>query len=144
MEHEGKLVLDRNIMERMPFMSQFKVKRDFMVDIGQKTAQDIMFDEINVRIEKLCAVDLVAADHEVVEFRWPYPTSTWQTFKDNHNDSWWLRWLVRRRPVQWRHETQTKVVLINRYLGYPDAVIQSVKLGKPFIFEDVKVLDLDD
>jgi hypothetical protein len=32
--------------------------------------------------------------------KFEYPASPWQHFKRNHSRAWWLRWLVKRRPVQ--------------------------------------------
>ena len=34
--------------------------------------------------------------HTVV---WQVPASSWQMFKREHESAWWMRWLVRRRPV---------------------------------------------
>lgn len=141
---EGKVIVDQKILQMMLFTDSFRVERDFIVSIDQDTANAIMQDEINVRIEKMMVTDLVAADHEVVTFRAEWPETTWQTFKFTHRDSWWMRWFVKRYPIRMKDIREDKVVLINRYLAYPEAVIKSTQLGKPFIFENVTVLNLDD
>lgn len=46
------------------------------------------------------------AEHSVSRRRTvSWPASPWQHFKRRHAESWWLRWLVARRPVRLQHET---------------------------------------
>jgi hypothetical protein len=79
--------------------------------------------------------DDVYTDAATVE----YPRSTWQMFKHTHADSWWLRWLVRRRPVEMDAQTRMLRVEVGRYLAYPEAVVQVPKFGRPVIHEVVQV-----
>jgi hypothetical protein len=50
-----------------------------------------------------------------------FPASSWQHFKQEHSESWWLRWLVRRRPVrvQALEQTVTLVVDLEKYRTFP-------------------------
>ena len=71
-----------------------------------------------------------------------YPDSPWQMFKNNHDVSWWLRWLVRRRPVRW-HTQERAVTLHARWTGYakfPQAsiVVADDRLGRPVYFSQVE------
>lgn len=54
---------------------------------------------------------------------WDFPRSSWQHFKLEHSESWWLGWLVRRRPVQCQvHDKQvTLTVNLERYRTFPQA-----------------------
>ena len=56
---------------------------------------------------------------------WNFPRSWWQHFKLEHSESWWLGWLVRRRPVQYAvHDKQvTLTVNLERYRTFPQANI---------------------
>ena len=56
---------------------------------------------------------------------WNFPRSSWQHFKLEHSESWWLGWLVRRRPVQYAvHDKQvTLTVDLERYRTFPQANI---------------------
>lgn len=65
------------------------------------------------------------------------PSSTWQMFKRTHEDSWWLRWLTKRRPVKYLVEFKTLTVDVDRYLRYPDAAIQDPQFGASIVYEAV-------
>lgn len=65
------------------------------------------------------------------------PTSSWQMFKDEHQDSWWLGWLVRRRPVLCREQRFDLEVRIDRRNRYPEANVTTTPLGRPYIFDTV-------
>jgi hypothetical protein len=47
--------------------------------------------------------------------------SPWQHFKANHESSWWLRWLTRRRPVRTHKVTRTATFTATweQFVGYP-------------------------
>ncbi len=52
-----------------------------------------------------------------------FPTSPWQFFKQRHATSWWMRWLVRRRPVRLDHSRQkvqrAKRVVLEQFATFP-------------------------
>jgi hypothetical protein len=68
---------------------------------------------------------------------WEFPASTWQHFKQRHAHSWWLRWLVDRRPV--RTSTHTRTVTLTttweQHVGFPWA--SHVFPGKEVLVHDV-------
>lgn len=67
------------------------------------------------------------------------PASTWQMFKRTHASSWWLRWLVERRPVRTVRHTQQVIVRATDRAIYPDARIQlSDQLGRPFLITQME------
>jgi len=64
-----------------------------------------------------------------------WPATTWQMFKGRHADSWWLAWLVRRRPVVktcQRREVELTATWVGHAM-FPDStiVIDDNRLGAP-------------
>lgn len=58
------------------------------------------------------------------------PASPWQHFKQSYGLSWWLRWLVDRRPVITRKVTFNLSVDVMAGLAYPEAIV-APQLGDP-------------
>lgn len=62
-----------------------------------------------------------------------YPASPWQYFKRVHAKSWWLGWLVNRRPV--RNITVTRSLTLSLdcsdWVAYPHQTLVDPRLGKP-------------
>lgn len=56
-------------------------------------------------------------------FTFSVPASPWQQFKSSHAESWWLRWLVRRRPAAMvTHGFVGELTVdLDRYWAYPEA-----------------------
>lgn len=54
-------------------------------------------------------------------FTLDFPASSWQHFKQEHSESWWLRWLVQRRPIRYQalEQTATLTVDLERYRTFP-------------------------
>lgn len=90
--------------------------------LGHKQAEDTVTDTATLS---------VTASVEV-------PTSTWQMFKRTHQGSWWLGWMVRRRPVRVStvSKTETKTATLTAtwkgYAKFPDAAVRYPdSLGSP-------------
>ena len=66
------------------------------------------------------------------------PRSTWQMFKQTHAESWWLRWLVERHPVEMATQRRDVAVNVARYLTYPDAAIRTPEFGPHVIYETAR------
>jgi hypothetical protein len=64
-----------------------------------------------------------------------FPASSWQHFKQEHSESWWLRWLVRRWPVriQQLEQTVTLTVDLERYRTFPQCNYVFPKDLGPFV-----------
>lgn len=71
-----------------------------------------------------------------------FPASPWQFFKQRHADSWWLGWLVRRRPVRTQRQTKSKRVTltIDRFHEFPEAkvVVPPESFGRPYVCDMVR------
>lgn len=63
------------------------------------------------------------------------PRTTWQMFKAQHAKSWWMRWFVRRHPVQ--NYPRFAEVRIQRMHWYPEARLPREKFGPFYVHEIV-------
>jgi hypothetical protein len=70
-----------------------------------------------VRLEGFVATEHVTREPVVIEH--DEPRSWWQHFKSQHRFRWWMRWYVRRRPVDQVHHVW--VVGLEDKWVYPDA-----------------------
>lgn len=92
------------------------VSRDFLDDMAMppgvagvsaaaSDSYDFVFDRLFVRL-KAYVLTHQLAEHSVSRQRTvSWPASPWQHWKHRHAGSWWLRWLVERRPVRLQYET---------------------------------------
>lgn len=88
--------------------------------------------QLTARVQSQQLAEATVRESTTVCFE--HPTSTWQMFKSRHASSWWLGWLVRRRPVWNATETKT-VALVATWTGwatFPDSslAIADDRLGK--------------
>lgn len=62
------------------------------------------------------------------------PASPWQQFKSTHAAKWWLRALVRRRPVRMVEHAFTAelTVELSRFWTYPEAKELPERFGRPY------------
>ena len=118
-----------------PSLKTFTLERrryGLTMDLGSFTRDSMEFQqrEADRMVYKLSA-DVLAEKlppETINESRiavWNFPRSSWQHFKLEHSESWWLGWLVRRRPVQYAvHDKQvTLTVNLERYRTFPQANI---------------------
>jgi hypothetical protein len=101
-------------------------------EFAETLTADVIRDEVwrhlvyqltaQVLTERLPSGDV----RESKTFNIDVPASPWQQYKRDHAASWWLRWLVRRRPpVQRRHSlTGELAVDVTRYWAYPEARVE--------------------
>jgi hypothetical protein len=97
--------------------------------------EDFVRQELIQRITAYVLSDHLAADEFTAYTTATWPATTWQMFKSCHAGSWWLGWLVRRRPVRLHTERQQVAVQVDRYLNYPEANLALPSLGTPVVFE---------
>ena len=70
------------------------------------------------------------------------PASPWQMFKRKHAHSWWLRWLVERRPVEYSVWYESVTVEVEAKAIYPEASIKMPDyMGRQFIIHAITEVD---
>lgn len=116
-----------------------------MYYLAESATVDVWKDELNHTVTRLMAE--VMTEHIVdlqevsVSASVEFPHSPWQFFKQNHASSWWLGWLVRRRPVvlDTKTNTNTAMVEFHRTTKFPHSSNIPSTLGQPYIFETAEV-----
>ena len=104
---------------------------------------DGLLDELSIRLTSEVLAKSLSSEStsKTVLFQHDEPASAWQMFKRNHATSWWLRWLVDRRPVQCAPITKSETVTFKaeKWAAYPDAAIALPveTFGRPFVFSRV-------
>ena len=135
-ETEDAVSVNRKIMELLEFFDAIRVKKDILIEKDY----DIDFDQMIYRVEKMVAAKHLCDDFYTGVRYVEFPATTWQMFKETHQDSWWMGWVVRRRPVEYEKEEISVRVQLSRYLKYPDADIDWPKLGRAVPYEHVSEL----
>lgn len=73
-------------------------------NVAIAASRDWMTDMIVMKLRAFVLTHQLA-EHSVSRRRTvSWPATPWQHWKHRHAGSWWLRWLVARRPVQMQHE----------------------------------------
>jgi hypothetical protein len=73
------------------------------------------------------------------QVRFQVPASWWQAFKATYALTWWLSWLVDRRPVRYRTEAKTAHFRVATQAIFPDATVRYPKeLGNPVVIRRVQ------
>lgn len=120
---------------RQHVLDRMRLGAQYVVDAAMLEVRPDLWPEIHERlVAQLTShvlADHIADDTYSKAFTFKAPRTTWQTFKQTHAGSWWLGWLVTRRPVVNRHEDVILTVHVKRHLTYPDAAIRHNGLG-PF------------
>ena len=80
-----------------------------------------------VLAERLAEKEITVVTKGYATFR--FPTSPWQYFKQRHVTAWWMRWLVRRRPIRLgtsRSEViRSKRVRLEQFATFPMSPIRT-------------------
>jgi hypothetical protein len=120
---------DRHVLE------QRKVGATVRQSMEVQVHEDELRNQLEHRLSAYVLADHIADDVFTGTTTSEWPETTWQMFKSRHESSWWLGWLVRRRPVRMHTERQTVEIQVSRYLNYPEATLRIESLGRPVIFE---------
>lgn len=110
-------------LERLKFGLQTNVGAQVRGSLHAQVAESILGDLVyrltaDILAEKLPPETVARSKTFTVS---KVPTSSWQHFKSEHPESWWLGWLVRRRPVEYREIEfeATLTVDLDRYRTFP-------------------------
>ena len=114
---------------------QTRIPQTVMDTIEVRAWRDDMLDDMVFALRAKVLADQLPPE-KITRRRdvsWEVPASPWQHFKQHHANSWWLRWLVTRRPA--RLDTHRKMVEftvdLRRYRTYPEARVSPAWLGRP-------------
>lgn len=129
---EEPVVTNRKILSLLQMYQTIKVGRQ---EISED--YDIDFDVMRYLVSEQVAVEHLAEDEEKMVVEHKVPASTWQMFKQTHQNSWWMGWLVTRHPVVEATSYEWIKVRVSRYLKYPDVTVSVSGQGKPVIHEFV-------
>lgn len=117
-------------------LRQLRVGTTFYSSLRLESLPEIEYNEKKWVLEAYVLAEKLAEDTYHNSILVKTPTSSWQMFKEEHQASWWLRWLVLRRPIQSKTERHTLTVKVERYASYPEANIDvSQRLGRPVPYE---------
>lgn len=97
----------------------------------------MMSGQLMYRMEAMILSDTLARDTYTGTSVSRWPATTWQMFKHTNEGTWWLGWLVRRRPVRMANDTHTVEVNVERCVLYPEANMVPESFGRPVIYEQV-------
>lgn len=129
------LQFEKVVLEQMRVAASTSVARPVLEQATLNSWVDPLVDSLVARLESYVLADKTVGDSLSVALVLTFPTSPWQFFKQRHAESWWLGWLVRRRPVRTERHADTRVVTFERYNTYPEATIRVRELGRPVVFE---------
>lgn len=134
---------DRVMLERLQVAACMELSPSVAASVSLDTTTDMLTGNL---IARICAyvqaqrlvTDTATESREVVV---ETPATTWQMFKATHASSWWLGWLVHRRPVRLTAHRR-EVTLTATWVGYatfPDStiVLDDKRLGSP-VFQVMK------
>lgn len=130
-KEDERIILTEKQLEILRMYKSFRVpkaklRQDF----------DIDFNQIRYTFEAELVADKLSEEFYTDYFHYNFPKTSWQMFKSEHESSWWLGWLVRRRPVEYEHYVKTMKVKLDRYFTYP-AMELDRKMGSPVKFERI-------
>lgn len=129
-------------------VQQFAVAEELLLDFDVSIHRDIFTDQCLFQLRtKILTDDLppetfTARQHVTYEI----PASTWQMWKKRHTHRWYARRLVRRWPVRYEPDPETRgteVVCtfnLERYRTYPRARVLPPAFGGPVQVHEIRDL----
>lgn len=124
--------LQRVALEQMRVAGMYNIAENTRLSV--EPAQII--EGLVAKIESFVLTERLLSDTQQVSWTVETPTSTWQFFKQQHKDSWWLGWFVRRCAVKSEVKKYSKEFSFERYAMFPHASIPTDPyLGSPVIVE---------
>ena len=127
----------RRVLDYLRVADRQTIRPKYLTDVHLDREADALIARIEAYILADKIVEETFTGQETVRF----PVSPWQFFKQRHEESWWLGWLVRRRPVREASHRVVVPIRVTRYLTYPEAAISDARMGRPVIYEQVDRLD---
>lgn len=133
--------VDTVTLEWIKAAAQAAVSAEFAASIDAKLVHQTWYRLVHQLTARVLADQLPPEQATTTKvFTFEIPATWWQAFKADHADSWWLAWLVSRRPVRtrvYRREGRLDIEL-RRYWSWPKAKVLPSEWGSP-----VRVSTLD-
>jgi len=121
-------------------LRQYRVGHSFRSKMHTEVDLDLERDEQIHRLESFVLQEHLADDIYIDAHPYTTPKTWWDMFKLTFAATWWLGWLVKRRPAQFERHVVKSAVKVERYASYPEANIDVPQLGRPIPFESVRRL----
>ena len=116
-------------------LSPLKVGMTLQASAKYETVpSNLVADELMYRLTAYVLSEKLALETYTATKVYSRPASTWQMFKQAHENSWWLRWLIQRRPIKMLREPHVVTVDLERNFTYPESNLVP-QLGRPVIYE---------
>lgn len=131
------ITLDRNRhqLEQRKVAVQLALSRDAQMELDE----DFLGNKLLARMTSYVLAEQLVGDTKTIHCTkgYEFPSSPWQFYKQRHASSWWLGWLVARRPVRTEKHYQDREheVRFERYATYPESTLRAPELGRPVIME---------
>lgn len=132
---EVALSVQKTVIEQLRLGDMQTIADGVEVEI----AQGYLANTFTAHLTTYVLVEKLLSEVQDVTWRVSQPTTSWQMFKQEHEKSWWLGWLVRRHPVKMKVLKHTETFSFDRYAMFPHASISRPDLGQPYIFEQTNL-----
>lgn len=133
-DDNNEIVVDEKVLTTLLTGETIRVKNELDLSAGY----DIDFNQLIYRVEKAVLAEHLADDIYTGYSSCDHPKSTWQMFKHKNQYRWWMRWLVRKRPVVMDVHLHSVKVKVGRYAKYPEAKVVVPQLGRPVPYETIR------
>lgn len=128
---DPQALYEEKALQFLKFRVSQELPRNLLVEV--ESAPSFLLDSLLVTLKTQILSERLPDRHynAFKEFKSESPRSTWQMFKHTHRDSWWLRRLVSRHPVEFMVRTHAAALTVDLedYLTYPYQVIANPKMG---------------
>jgi hypothetical protein len=108
-------------------------------DVDLTVERDVERDEIVYRLERLVPSQELLSERVRIERSIPFPKTAWDMIKLQQRNRWWMRWWVKRHPIQYHSYDWSAWATFKRYALFPESTLQVKELGKSLIWEKVNV-----
>ena len=107
-------------LERLRLASHAEVPAAIAHSMEISQFKDVIFDRLVYKLSAEVLAEKLPPAEVTERTSVSFPSSSWQLFKEEHAESWWLGWLVRRRPVRRKAHPVALTVGFDRYRTFPE------------------------
>lgn len=129
---------EKKTLEPMRVGSTFAVDVKLMDELtpgDRQAAMDYELERQRVELSAYVLREHLAEDTYTDSKMYSIHATWWDMLKDTYANTWWLGWLVKRRPANFEYHNIKVGVRVDRYASYPEADIALPSLGRPVPYE---------